>query len=153
KRSLVKVTHPVTAPDTGIVFNLRNPSIQDAVNSMKLTERLKNSSYSDALLANIRFVDSILVPDYGSLQAGGELSYFEVTDVNEFLSIFDKYLTDADANFILESIVKYSEEYSVNYRIGQITCPNSKCGKVIKKVNVDIANLLFLGSAGGKIQG
>lgn len=133
KYSLVGKTEAFQLPDSGIIMEIRTPSLWDSLEILRVVpERVIDRDTTS--VTNMLYVKKFLIP---SKQKGG---YIEQTDSQELLRIIDNLSID-DASELQSLVSERVDNHRITYSIKNIKCPD--CGKVVEDIPVSIEDILF----------
>ncbi len=131
KNSLLNVKELHALSESGIVFELKNPSMFDTLSVIKtIPEDIIDKDFSTANM--LLSIDRVLIPD--------EDGYVEFKNISEMLVIINKLsLTDSkELSYLIEEKVK---QFKVEYKIKHLKCPG--CGHEMKERKVNMEDILF----------
>ena len=134
--SLVGKTVAYQLSDTGIVVELRMPTLWDSLEVLRTVPEKLIDRDTDSV-TNLLYVKRFLIPS--KEQEGG---YSEQTDRQQVLSIIDN-LTIDDAAQLSDAISEKVDENRLSYSIKNITCSNPQCKHVVKDTPISIEDILF----------
>lgn len=135
KYSLIGKTEAFQLSDSGIIMEIRTPSLWD---SLEILRNVPESVIDrDATsVTNMLYIKRFLIPTKNEDNSG----YTTQDDSQELLRIIDN-LTIDDAAQLQEAISDRVDENRITYSIKNIKC--RKCGKEIKETPISIEDVLF----------
>jgi hypothetical protein len=131
--SLIGKNQAIQASETGLVFELRTPSLLDALEILRTVPE-KNIEKDVATLTNMLYVSRVLIP---SKDGSG---YAEESSRTSVLRIIDNLPID-DANELQAAVYDRVDENRISYSIKNIKCVD--CSHEEKDIPISIENILF----------
>lgn len=129
---LDKVAH-VKLKNTGLITELKLPSLFDFLNLYRNVDEKVLRRHDDADVNALLCISGMLIPD-------NKGSYVADNDKNDILDVLDS-LPVNDASSLKRSIQKMLEKNHVSYTIKSVKC--AKCGKEVKNVPINLRAILF----------
>lgn len=133
KYSLVGRTEAYVLEDSGIIAEIRTPSLWDSLEILRVVPE-KVIDRDTTSVTNMLYVKRFLIP------TKDKTGYTEQKDSQELLRIIDNLTLD-DANTLQEAVSERVDENRITYSIKNIKCPN--CQKEIKETVISIEDILF----------
>jgi hypothetical protein len=142
--SLVGRTVQYKLPNSGIVAEIRNPSIQDYLDGVQwfVTSQDKNTGALPQELAGAEtirtltmYVTRLLVPVPNTSQ------FFPVTSQQDRSNLIGR-LSRADGNSLVEAVDSDTKKLEVSYKLPDYNC--AACGKRNEDLVLDFETLLFI---------
>ena len=134
KYSLIGKYDAYQLDDSGIIMELRTPSLWDVLDMLqKVPEKLidRDAQSAEYLL----YINRLLIPTQDDPE-----KYSEQTDRQEIFRIIDNLSID-DAERLENSISEKYDENRISYSVKNIECP--KCKAKFKDTEISIENILF----------
>lgn len=135
KYSLINKTEGFELEDSGIIMELRTPSLWDLLEIFRTVPDNVIDRDEDSVNCML-FIKKFLIPT--KTEEG--ISYTEQTDGQEVLRIIDNLSID-DATSLKNSLVEREESNRISYSIKNLKC--SSCGKEVKDTPISIEDILF----------
>lgn len=120
--------------DSGIVVELRTPSLWDSLELLRLVPESVIDKDQQSV-TNMLYIKQLLIP-----VKGVKGSYSPITDRQEILRIIDNSSID-DASELVDAVAERVDNNRITYSIKNAKCPN--CGAEIKEVPISIEDILF----------
>lgn len=141
KYSLVLKKHETLAlPKSGIVFELRVPSLYDMLTVLKVftDEEMEvfNSENRQFMLTIILSTASVFV------KVQNDDRYSRITGLKDIYKVLNN-LPIQDISVIRQKVISTLASNHVSYSIQDVKCTNPKCAKEIKFVPLDLEEILF----------
>jgi len=133
KYSLIGKNEHYQLEDSGIIAELRTPSLQDSLDILRTVPESVIDRDQNAV-TNMLYVKKFLIPTPDGA------AYTEQVEPQEILRIIDN-LTIDDANMLEDAIADRVDENRITYSIKNIKC--QKCQKEATDIPVTIEDILF----------
>lgn len=133
KFSLIGKTEAFALTDSGIVIELRTPTLWDSLELLRLVpENVIDKNVNS--LTNMLYINRMLIPKKGANQ------YVEETDRQELLRIVDNLTLD-DAREVQDAVSKRVDDHRISYSVKNYKCQHCKTN--IKDIPISIEEILF----------
>ena len=143
KESILGKVQRRELPDSGIVVEIRNPTLKDYLDSTQRhvqEEKKKSDDSTTAALVTIQmYLKKILLP--GKMRGVAEQSYLPINRPAHVMHIVSS-LSSKDGDALLKAIMFESSKYDVEYCLPEYSCP--QCGFDNKKTPMNFESILFL---------
>ena len=133
----------VILPESKIVIDIALASIDDLISSLRNAESY--GRFEKEIFGYLKHLSNIYVPVLGSFQKG-EPSWLEVTGIEEQANVIAN-IPFSDRSFLEKAISEKTDKNTVSYCLPDQAC--ASCNEMIKKVSIDMTEVLFQNIAKG----
>lgn len=137
--SLVNTPKRIMLPKSSFVIELHTPTLHHLLHNLGQMDT--PAKRNNGLMVFMKLIKTFLIPNYQELLRGNAV-FYPVNDKNLILQHLNT-LSSEDIRELNKAVVDLNMQYRLDYRIPDINCASSTCGKEIKKISIDITQLLF----------